>query len=124
MSCYITEEYYLERFKGGEAEDLPFLIEAASDIIYDLTLGKSSAAEGAVLDKVKRATAAEVRYLSDNGGTESLLSGGFASVSIGKFSYSSGSGGSSSGGRSAPVSPYAVTLLESAGLLGRNLKNL
>lgn len=120
MSGYIDEKYYTNRFKEEIPEDLPFLIEAASDIIYDLTLGKSSAAEGTVLDKVKRATAAEVKYLSDNGGTESLLSGGFASVSIGKFSYSSGSGNSSDG-RSAPVSPYAVTLLESAGLLGRSL---
>lgn len=121
MSGYIDEQYYKQRFSGEVPEDLPFLIEAASDIIFNLTLGKSSGdISGVVLDKVKRATAVQVKYMADNGGVEALNSGGFSQVSLGKFSYTSG-GSSSSDGKTPPVSAYAITLLESVGLLGRGL---
>lgn len=121
MNGYIDDQYYLQHFKGEVPEDLPFLIEAASDIIFDLTLGKSSGnISGAVLDKVKKATAAQVKYMADNGGTEALNSGEFSSVTLGKFSFNTGS--NSSGGHNIPpVSAYTVTLLESVGLLGRSL---
>ncbi len=121
MSGYIDEQYYKQRFSGEVPEDLPFLIEAASDIIFNLTLGRSSGdISGVILDKVKRATAVQVKYMADNGGIEALNSGGFSQVSLGKFSYTSG-GSSSSDGKTPPVSAYAITLLESVGLLGRGL---
>lgn len=121
MSGYIDEQYYKQRFSGEVPEDLPFLIEAASDIIFNLTLGRSSGdISGVILDKVKRATAVQVKYMADNGGVEALNSGGFSQVSLGKFSYTSG-GSSSSDGKTPPVSAYAITLLESVGLLGRGL---
>ena len=121
MSGYIDEQYYKQRFSGEIPDDLPFLIEAASDIIFDITLGRSSGdISGVVLDKVKRATAVQVKYMADNGGVEALNSGEFSQVSLGKFSYASG-GSSSSDGKTPPVSAYAITLLESVGLLGRSL---
>ena len=71
------------------------------------------------------AVCAQADYIGENGGISALSesnSGG--SVSLGKFSYSAGGGGSEGGGSLLALCPQAVSLLECTGLLYKGVSVL
>lgn len=121
---YITEEYYNEVYKGTPVDEseLPRLIERASEVIDGMVV------YGIDMDKlpefacelVRRAVAAEVEYLDENGGVSVLSGCTFSQATLGKFSYSRGTSGAFSVS-GVPVAPMSVSLLEKAGLLKRGL---
>lgn len=118
---YITEEYYNEVYKGTPVDEseLPRLIERASEVIdgmalYDIDTEKLPEF---ACELLRRAVAAEVEYLDENGGVSALSGGYAAQASLGKFSYSRGTFNVSG----VPAAPMSVSLLEKAGLLKRGL---
>ena len=123
---YITEDYYKQIYCGNDVDGIDVLIERASDIIDNVTMMRIGGEEGldrlspVIVERVRRATAAEVEYLGAVGGTVEIETaakcGGF---SIGKFSVSGGS--SSSGGAADTLSPTALSYLEPTGLLYRGI---
>ena len=121
---YITEEYYNEVYKGTPVDEseLSVLIERASEIIdsmavYSIDMDKLPEF---ACELVRRAVAAEVEYLDENGGVSALSGGNIAQATLGKFSYSRGTSGAFSVS-GMPVAPMSISLLEKAGLLKRGL---
>lgn len=117
---YIDEDYYKDDYKGEDAGDnLEKYIERASDIIDQLTGYKIDDLEDYpkfIKDLVKKATAAQVEMYAVKGGyTQAETGGTFDSVTIGKFSYSSGDKSKSS--ESSRFSPAAIGYLQATGLL-------
>lgn len=113
--AYITEDYYLNDYKGQPTEDdLSALIERASDTVDCLTayaVGDIDSQPEHIARLIKKAVAAQVEFMDANGGV--------SSCTIGKFSYTAG--GSSDGVSSSRCSPAAVNFLEHTGLLYRGL---
>lgn len=121
---YITEEYYNEVYKGTPVDEseLPKLIERASEIIDSMvvySIDTEKLPEFAH-ELLRRAVAAEVEYLDENGGVSALSGGNIAQATLGKFSYSRGTSGAFSVS-GMPAAPMSISLLEKAGLLRRGL---
>ena len=114
---YITESYYNDTYKGeATTGDLAALIERASDVIDTITNYKipdiSEISSEFIKNQIMKATAAEVEYMDRNGGLDDDNSD---SVSLGKFSYNSSTGGKSN------ISKQAISYLEPTGYLYRGL---
>ena len=122
---YITEDYYNNDYKGApvDEEELPRLIERASEVVDGMVLRSIDMEKlpefACVL--LRRAVAAEVEYLDENGGTAALSSGAVGQASLGKFSYSRSAAGTFVNGSGVPVAPMCITNLEKAGFLTRGL---
>ena len=121
---YITEEYYNEVYKGTPVDEseLPRLIERASEVIDSMALYNIDTEKLPEFahELLRRAVAAEVEYLDENGGVSALSGGAVAQATLGKFSYSKGTSGTFNVS-GVPVAPMSISLLEKAGLLKRGL---
>lgn len=122
MAALVDESYYRNVYKGAEVyDDLPTLLDRASDIVRQHTLYRMddiSALPSFMQENVKKAVCSQAEFIDQNGGLDSLCSGTAASFSIGKFSMSGGAAGSGSS-RSPAVSPLTLSYLEAVGLLYR-----
>lgn len=121
---FITEDFYINEY-GAEPveENIGALLERACDIVDMLSGGRISR-EGDIVDaytkrRIMLAAAAEADYLDRNGGLATLDSSAPVQVTLGKFSYMNGSGTSER--RSFPVSPLAVSYLQSVGFMSRHI---
>lgn len=116
--AYIDFNYYTNTYKGEPVEeaDFPSLSERASEIIDSLTCFKigdiSNITDDFILTQIKKATAAEVEFISLNGGyiNES------GNMSLGKFSYSG-----TSSNNNLNISTLIFSYLAPTGLLYRGL---
>lgn len=114
---------------GGSDEELAALLSRAEMIVNNAVMMSGVTVETApeaLIKPLYSAVCAQADYISENGGISALSesnSGG--SVSLGKFSYSTGSGGSSEGGGPLlSLCPQAVSLLEATGLLYKGVSVL
>lgn len=105
-------------------EDTEQALEIASLVIDAITGGKiGDNLDGfseEVTKRIKRATAEQYRAILLSGGPDALTGVQPGSVSLGRFSYSTGSGASETAGQDAsglPVSQLARILLSTTGLL-------
>ncbi|MEC2212645.1 hypothetical protein P9G44_18365 [Bacillus paralicheniformis] len=132
--AYITPDYYKNDYLGAPApsdEELNRYIKRASDIIDEVTSyrlygGKFDKIPDIIQDIVRKATAAQVEFYVVKGGAAEVDAGegsNMDSVSVGSFSYSGGSGGadSNSGRDAGRISPAALSLLSTTGLLYRGV---
>lgn len=118
---YVEFEYYAGVYGGESADEADFssLRAQAEEIIEEMTMYKLTpmtflAMPENVQEKVKKAVCAQIDYLDANEGMD--LGNDFQSASLGKFSYSKTSGGSSS---TSIYSPRAQRILFPTGLLSR-----
>ena len=129
--AYIDSAYYLTYSGKAAPSDFAQLSELASNLI-DALCGYQIGLELDLLDvgivsRIKQATAAQVAFSSDQGGMAAILSGSEAvqSASVGKFSYTLGGNGSSSGVLAGfagvKLSPLIEMILFPTGLLYRGV---
>lgn len=118
---YTTPEYYANEYEGIEvnAELLPKLIKRASRDINSLTgfrirFGEMSATNQIL---VQQAVCAQVEFLAVNGESSSTVLEGGGSVSIGAYSESSASKGSSSSQQTSTHAEGILNYLYAAGLM-------
>lgn len=118
---YVEYEYYAGVYGGESADDADFslLCAQAEEIIEEMTMYKLTpmtflAMSEDVQEKIKKAVCAQIDYLDANEGMD--FGNDFQSASLGKFSYSKASGGSSS---ASIYSPRAQRILFPTGLLTR-----
>lgn len=127
----VTAEYYSGNWGGwSDTEELTAALRRA-EIIVDREIFPSgytvSTVPGTWRTAAQNAVCAQAEFILENGGVSALsetTDGG--SVSLGKFSYSGGSGspaGSSSGGSAVnSLCIQALALLEPTGLLYRGVR--
>lgn len=122
MAALVDESYYRDVYKGAEVyDDLPTLLDRASDIVRQHTLYRLddiSALPSFMQENVKKAVCSQAEFIDQNGGLDSFCSGTAASFSVGKFSMSGGNAGNGAS-RSPAVSPLMLSYLEAVGLLYR-----
>lgn len=122
MAALVDIAYYTDVYKGAEVyDDLGVLLDRASDMVRQSTLcplDNLSRLPTFVQENVKKAVCAQVEYINANGGLDWINSSGASSVTIGKFSMSSGSSGGN-GSAKQIISPNMLAYLEQAGLLYR-----
>lgn len=113
--AYIDYAYYTDVYKGVpiDADTFSRLAERASELIDQVTnytIQDIAALPAFTQEQVKKATAAQVEYLYQNG--EGVLQGvtDLQDVKIGDFSYKSASPGN-------PTSPLALSFLRRTGWL-------
>lgn len=113
---------------GGSDEELAALLFRAEIIVNNAVMMSGVTVETApeaLQRPLYSAVCAQADYIGENGGISALSesnSGG--SVSLGKFSYSAGGGGSEGGGSLCGLCPQAVSLLECTGLLYKGVSVL
>jgi hypothetical protein len=127
---YIDYKYYCDTYKGTDIEIDQFtvLAERASDLIDMLTSCSLNGVDltlqhQLIQNNVKKATAAQVEYMANQGGELSMHGGSPASVSIGNFTYSEG-GNRGQGNLSREqqiISPAVIAYLKPTGLLYRGV---
>lgn len=110
--------YYTDVYGGTAADDTEQCLKRAAGIIDSMIL--VTPVSDMQIAAYKNAVCAEAEYISENGGASAINSGGISSVSLGKFSVSSGSGGTD--GIADKISDIAVMYLDRAGLLYRGLE--
>lgn len=123
---YINRAYY-DSYGGASIPETEFSVisSRASDIIDILTMQRIGGDAGLALlsasmqEAIKKATAAETETLYLSGGIDSLVNGSPQSVTVGKFSYSSGTPLQSVSGM--PLSPFVKEYLLYTGLLNRSV---
>lgn len=114
---YIDKAYF-DSYSDVEisTEEFNILEARAEDIINALTMDLQGwgfeSLPASFKEKVKKATAIQIEFLYQNGGTEAFTSD---SVTIGKFSY----GGSKD--NTLPISPYMQLILGNTGLMYRGI---
>jgi len=125
---YIDYSYYVERTGDDQTprEDIECLLGPASDIIDEIALyriGDSLEGYNAPTQEViRKACAAQVQYLNDNGGRNAVINGVpkySGSVTIGSFRYGDGrlTDTEQTGLTDNRFSRWAVKLLHPTGLL-------
>lgn len=116
--AYIDADYYNNVYKGTPVSDPVFLdrlINRASDSIDHITNYKL---EGVDFDKlapfivrqVKKATAAQVEFLTINGETSATVSEGGGGFSVGSYSENGMSAGAAEG--PSYYDRYAITVID------------
>jgi hypothetical protein len=123
---YIDRTYY-DAYGGTSIPEAEFntLARRASDIIDIVTMQRIGGDAGfaqlsaSVQEAIKKATAAQTETLYLSGGIDSLVNGSPQSVTVGKFSYSSGTPIQTVAGM--PLSPFVKEHLLYTGLLNRSV---
>lgn len=123
----ITTEYYSENWGGWvDTDELTAALRRA-EIIVDREIFPSGYTVSTVPEAwrtaAQNAVCAQAEFILENGGVPALsetTDGG--SVSLGKFSYSGGSSGSSGGSAVNSLCAQALALLEPTGLLYRGVR--
>lgn len=121
---YVDECFYYNAYKGSEVEGFDALELRAAEIVeemtqYRLTEITFAAMPEAVQHAVKKAVCAEIEYLDANGGADLDNGAGMQSGSLGKFSFTQGSGGMDGESGQSVYSPRALRILAPTGLLYR-----
>lgn len=122
---YIDSDYYENQYKGEPVDkaDFPAILKRAEEIIEELTLYRLTpdvfaSLPGSHRERVKKAVCAQIEYLNANGGAEMDNGVPIQSATLGKFSYSAGTGANGSLSQSV-FSPRAERLLWPTGLTYR-----
>ncbi len=123
----VTAEYYSENWGGwADTDELTDALRRA-EIIVDRELFPSGYTVSTVPEAwrtaAQNAVCAQAEFILENGGVSALsetTDGG--SVSLGKFSYSGGSSGSSGVSAVNSLCAQALALLEPTGLLYRGVR--
>lgn len=123
----VTAEYYSENWGGwADTDELTAALRRA-EIIVDREIFPSGYTVSTVPEAwrtaAQNAVCAQAEFILENGGVPALsetTDGG--SVSLGKFSYSGGSSGSSGGSAVNSLCAQALALLEPTGLLYRGVR--
>lgn len=123
----VTAEYYSENWGGwADTDELTAALRRA-EIIVDREIFPSGYTVSTVPEAwrtaAQNAVCAQAEFILENGGVSALsetTDGG--SVSLGKFSYSGGSSGSSGGSAVNSLCAQALALLEPTGLLYRGVR--
>ena len=115
---YIDYDYYINDYEGITIEEIEFkqLAKRAVDVIDVMSCGRllKGGFEGLCVYKkglVKKAAAAQVEFLAENGGVAILAGGGISSFKIGSFNAAYKSNGDRF------VSPLAKSFMAMAGLM-------
>ena len=128
--AYITYAEYTALYGDTVSEDIfPIYAENASDLVDLVTryqieqCGGLSALPPLVQNLVKKATAAQVLYFSENGLNATMAGQLGQGFTVGKVSISGGnaSGASGRGAAQSMISPAATAMLEQTGLMGRSV---
>ena len=123
----VTAEYYSENWGGwADTDELTAALKRA-EIIVDWEIFPSGYTVSTMPEvwrtAAQNAVCAQAEFILENGGVPALsetTDGG--SVSLGKFSYSGGSSGSSGGSAVNSLCDQALALLEPTGLLYRGVR--
>lgn len=123
----VTAEYYSENWGGwADTDELTAALRRA-EIIVDREIFPSGYTVSTVPEAwrtaAQNAVCAQAEFILENGGVPALsetTDGG--SVSLGKFSYSGGTSGSSGGSAVNSLCDQALALLEPTGLLYRGVR--
>ena len=120
---YVDEDFYLNTYKGDQVEDFDALELRAGEIVeemtrYRLTEITFAAMPEAIKYAIKKAVCAEIEYLDANGGSDLDNGAGLQSGTLGKFSFSGGTGAEGESGQSV-YSPRVLRILAPTGLLYR-----
>lgn len=123
----VTAEYYSENWGGwADTDELTAALRRA-EIIVDREIFPSGYTVSTMPEvwrtAAQNAVCAQAEFILENGGVPALsetTDGG--SVSLGKFSYSGGSSGSSGGSAVNSLCAQALALLEPTGLLYRGVR--
>ena len=118
-------DFYRTEWRGsfeGEDNDLETLLSRAADVVNNAIYLSGEEVESvseAYKIKVYKAVCAQGDYIDSCGGVESMNESTGGSVSLGKFSYSTGTGGTSVGAENmgCKLCEQAEGYLMSAGLL-------
>lgn len=95
----VTADYYINEWGGtfdGTERELQTLVSRAVDVINNAICLSGKTVEESSDNRVFKAVCAQADYIISCGGIEYMNESGGGSVSLGKFSYSEGSGGGSS----------------------------
>lgn len=121
---YIDKKYYDDEFNGESVEDVTEfdrLAKRASEVVDQLTMYKVAmngleSLNDFQQEQVKKATAAQVEFYSQMGGSAEVDAGDdYSNFVIGSFQYSKG--GASKNKQADRVSPAAISHLKQTGLL-------
>lgn len=123
----VTAEYYSENWGGwADTDELTAALRRA-EIIVDREIFPSGYTVSTMPEvwrtAAQNAVCAQAEFILENGGVPALsetTDGG--SVSLGKFSYSGGTSGSSGGSAVNSLCDQALALLEPTGLLYRGVR--
>ena len=113
--------FYRSTWQGafdGTDEELSVLLSRAADVIDNEIYLSGETVEDIpemYSNRVYKAVCAQAEYIESSGGADGMNDVGYSSVSLGKFSYSGGSGESS--GASCTVCQQARQYLLPTGLL-------
>lgn len=121
---YVDKVFYIDTYQGDDVENFEALELRAAEIVEEMTLYRLTpltfaAMPEAVQVAVKKAVCAEIEYLDANGGADLDNGGSLQSGSLGKFSFTQGSGGMDGEAGQPVYSPRALRLLAPTGLLYR-----
>lgn len=123
----VTAEYYSENWGGwADTDELTAALRRA-EIIVDREIFPSGYTVSTVSEAwrtaAQNAVCAQAEFILENGGISALSeTTDCGSVSLGKFSYSGGSSGSSGGSAVNSLCGQALALLEPTGLLYRGVR--
>lgn len=95
----ITADYYINEWGGtfdGSERELETLLSRASDVIDNAIYLSGKSVADSSDSRVLKAICAQADYIISCGGIDCMNENGGGSVTLGKFSYSDGGGGSSS----------------------------
>lgn len=113
-------EFYLSEWCGEDDAELDAVLKRA-EMIVDGEIFLSGYTVRTVPEKLREsvfgAVCAQVEYIIAAGGVAALSESGGGSVSLGKFSYSEGAGGSSESASACSLCLQARNILEPTGLL-------
>lgn len=119
----------LAAYLGVDEDDLSAdssrLLERASELIDTITLGRydPETADQVVIDRVVRATCAQVEYWNEIGEAADIDAGGLDSYRVGSVSVKRARAGASGGGYTGSrLAPRAREALFMAGLLNQAVK--
>lgn len=113
-------EFYLSEWCGEDDAELDAVLKRA-EMIVDGEIFLSGYTVRTVPEKLREsvfgAVCAQAEYIIAAGGVAALSESGGGSVSLGKFSYSEGVGGSSESASACSLCLQARNILEPTGLL-------
>ena len=123
--AYVDKQYYDDVYQGTEVDETSFnkLAERASEIVDEITGYKLKTAfsfeklNTFFKDQVKKATAAQLEYLSLQGEGVEHGDSDISSVTIGKFNYSEGQNPTRLTREQLRSSPAVIGYLKPTGLL-------